>query len=497
MMVPRAFMYATSTPTKPVLPNEKVAMSKPDVERKSGKKSVEKDESTKPARLLSAFSPQPSALSGPAVIPTKTKYGGKRRLRDDPKRQSKKAGNSPSQHDNASVSPETAALLAMTSTPDQEKSMATRSQPRPIARKIQQIRHHGTLHHSPSSSNPQTWDFLLSPPQEHDMQHGSFESDAPYSLISSVWSMSTESMPSLIEDEDSVSSSSNPGTPGLVSMCRSDRRSKYFSTSVGEICSSDHPLMPLPPTHNLHPKETTKAVSIESRPSPTKSKTSFKSNLTASLRAIRSAARSISDFTAPVSLLDDYLSRSVLSMDIPFTDERRPRPSSDPPNPALRRYLNPTALSPAELHFHLDRKSDPCQASIQLQSYEPGPRHSCNATAPPVFLSNLHQPKLRQGHVLADALDTEDAHTSSLLPRQREPRENSDFLRVIVLEMNMRKVGKLSDASPGRARLWLPARQTMKTIDLRSVVDDKTQMTRDSVNDKQMSVPLRWEGVRH
>lgn len=44
-------------------------------------------------------------------------------------------------------------------------------------------------------------------------------------------------------------------------------------------------------------------------------------------------------------------------------------------------------------------------------------------------------------------------------PRQREPRENSDFLRVIVLEMNMRKGGKLSDVAPGRARLWLPARQ--------------------------------------
>ena len=66
-----------------------------------------------------------------------------------------------------------------------------------------------------------------------------------------------------------------------------------------------------------------------------------------------------------------------------------------------------------------------------------------------------------------------------------------------MLEMNMRKVGKLSDSSPGRARLWLPARQTMKTVDLRSIVDEKTQMTHDSVNDKQMSVPQRWEGVRH
>ena len=42
--------------------------------------------------------------------------------------------------------------------------------------------------------------------------------------------------------------------------------------------------------------------------------------------------------------------------------------------------------------------------------------------------------------------------------RQREPRENSDFLRVIVLEMNMRKAGKLGEEG-GRARIWLPARR--------------------------------------
>jgi hypothetical protein len=40
--------------------------------------------------------------------------------------------------------------------------------------------------------------------------------------------------------------------------------------------------------------------------------------------------------------------------------------------------------------------------------------------------------------------------------RQREPRENRDFLRVFVCEMNMRKSGKLSDEAVGHARLWLP-----------------------------------------
>jgi hypothetical protein len=43
--------------------------------------------------------------------------------------------------------------------------------------------------------------------------------------------------------------------------------------------------------------------------------------------------------------------------------------------------------------------------------------------------------------------------------RQREPRENSDFLRVIVLEMNMRRVGKLDTKAVGKARIWLPPRK--------------------------------------
>ena len=70
-------------------------------------------------------------------------------------------------------------------------------------------------------------------------------------------------------------------------------------------------------------------------------------------------------------------------------------------------------------------------------------------------------------------------------PRQREPRENSNFLRVIVLEMNMRKVGKLSDASPGRARLWLPARQA-----------GRTGIEEESGKDERKGTPQRWAGVQ-
>lgn len=95
------------------------------------------------------------------------------------------------------------------------------------------------------------------------------------------------------------------------------------------------------------------------------------------------------------------------------------------------------------------------------------------ASSPPVFTSQQQ------------VLDAADGVPYVSLPRQREPRENSDFLRVIVLEMNMRKVGKLSDASPGRARLWLPARQTGKTA-----VEEG-----EGGKDERKGTPQRWAGV--
>ena len=54
--------------------------------------------------------------------------------------------------------------------------------------------------------------------------------------------------------------------------------------------------------------------------------------------------------------------------------------------------------------------------------------------------------------------------------RQREPRENSDFLRVVVLEMNMRREGKLET---GRARIWLPPRQVSTQSSAGSTVPDR------------------------
>lgn len=71
-------------------------------------------------------------------------------------------------------------------------------------------------------------------------------------------------------------------------------------------------------------------------------------------------------------------------------------------------------------------------------------------------------------------------------PRPREARENPDFLRVIVLEMNMRRSGKLSKSGAGRARFALPARLARTEL-----VEEGTE--RDEADGELgRGVPRRW-----
>ena len=342
-----------------------------------------------------------------------------------------------------------------------------------------------------SSSSPKTWDLLLSPPSINDAGSRSFDSDrTTIGPQLSLRSTSTDSVPSLAEDDGSADSMSNSDSPA------SGARSKSLSTSVSEDCRFQHPLMQPPlDVIDLIIEESEEYDPLNDMgDSPGKSKTSFKSNLTASFRAIRSAAKSLSDFAPPIR--DDHLSRSLLSLEIPFASEKRPVTSKEPPSAAIRRYFNPISLSPAELHFHTEAETIACKTVVQMQTYQPGTRPSSNASSPPVFSAT--QPTGKSPYLSKDALDTEDALTSSLLPRQREPRENSDFLRVIVLEMNMRKVGKLNEATPGRAKLWLPARQEAKPPPAGSQADDENDNEDDDLvgerEGKAHNVPKRWAG---
>ena len=326
-------------------------------------------------------------------------------------------------------------------------------------------------HLSLSDTSPRSWDILQSPPDESDADSWSLGSNSTIAPLSSFRSLSTDSMPSLDIDLESPESTSHPSTPGRSG--RRDRRLKSLSESLVEDCGLDHPLSPS--QRQLRPTEVglsdiceTETIKPEISIPVSLLRSSFKSNLTASIRVLKSAARSFSNMAIQ---RDEFLTRSILSISPQYTDERRPVLTEDIPDPAVRRYLNPITASPSELfyHDHDSRRSanNRCTASIQLQTYKRTFTPSKNATIPPVF-----KPSAK------DASKSESLIVAYSASRQREPRENSDFLRVIVLEMNMRKAGKLNDVAQGRARIWLPPRQLPKQQEV-----------------EVKGIPRRWSGI--
>ncbi|KAF6231832.1 hypothetical protein HO173_009915 [Letharia columbiana] len=477
MMVPRAYLYNSHPSSTSTKHNDEITMPISVAERVSRKDKAPK--SGMPPKVLT-----PQSTTKPVVIPTKTRNGDRRKSKDSMSRdRTRKDISSP--HDSSSTPSSVAALLAMTSLPEPKYHPRAENWRKGSIRAgsgKQDTRLKEIPRRAFSSCSPQSWGMLLGPPEGSEPESCSFESDTTLGPLSSVRSMSSESMPSLGTDTESLNSAGDPATPELAIGSRSgcDRRQKCISASKGEDCVLDHPLLPQVARRDLG-NQSCEGFSDELSPGPThaaRSRSSFKSNLTASFRRIRSAAQSFPTFAAPAVPPDDYLSRSLLSISPQFTDERRPLPSDDTPDPALRRYLNPITVSPSELHYHLEKESpwssqSDCKASIQLQTYRRREGGSDKASSPPVFTSQQQ------------ALDATDGVPPVSLPRQREPRENSHFLRVIVLEMNMRKVGKLSDASPGRARLWLPARQT-----------GKMGLEEEAGKDEKKGTPQRWAGVQ-
>ncbi|KAL8706878.1 MAG: hypothetical protein Q9201_000147 [Fulgogasparrea decipioides] len=403
---------------------------------------------------LAAISP--AAPSKPVVIPTRTR--SERRQSKTRPRVERVVEDRIVPHDARAVPPSAAAFLAITPLSDSQQDSAAR-----LGRKAQQQHAKDILQETAdnessvaasSESSPHSWKLLLSPPQETEDESSIVGSEnTTFTPSSLLRSFSSESMPSLDTDTESTHTSVSPSTPGIPLRRHGlrDRRSKSISSSVPEDCNSDHPLLIIHPAREDASDPNTEDASSSDVTLPLPAKPSLKSNLTASLRRLKSAARIFSNLTAPSASRDEAPTRATLSELSKITSERRPLPWAEPPDPALRRYLNPITISPAELYTHRDREegeSKPscprgCTASIQMQTYRPGARKSEQASAPPVF----------------HGVPPDEPAVPAIAPRQREPRENSDFLRVIVLEMNMRKEGKLSDVAPGRARLWLPARQ--------------------------------------
>lgn len=327
-------------------------------------------------------------------------------------------------------------------------------------------------------------DFLLSPPEEEDETVGS---ENGRESILSTRTMSSESMPSLGDEStnDASPSLSLLSTPhsGSMSRGRKSLPSRRFQplSPPGESVSQDHPLsvseididqLDFRVFQKTREKDEEKPdVEIESP----RRKSAFKSNLTASLRALRSAAKSFSSLTTPMITPDDFLTRSIISIDpqVPFTDERMPPRLEDTPTPALRRYLNPTTNAPIEAHVPPSLAqamgAAKCTASIQMQTYKIS--RSAKSTSPSVIS--------RRTQSTSDDVFAEAA--TGPLARQRDMRENSDFIRIAVMEMLMRKKGKLDDQKPGRARWALPPRKPpTKPYEI-----------------AENGVPVRWIAVTH
>ncbi|KAK6406499.1 hypothetical protein LTR95_018655, partial [Oleoguttula sp. CCFEE 5521] len=361
------------------------------------------------------------------------------------------------------LSPSVAALLAMTAIPPPKPHQIRR---RRTDRKmsIDELVHSwkSDVSLGPVYSSSPSLSILLE--STHDVDSDSTPGATPQTVSRSyphLRSTSSESMPSLERDDRSVRSAGSPSTPGSLRSRRSLqnlRKELVRSLPSREDCALDHPLA----TPERTPDEAEEEDYLflpSTRPArPPKTKTSFKSNLTSSLQALKAAAiSSIGSLTSSSS--SDYTPRrnSMLPDDLlwshPFlfprlSSEIRPEIRGTPTE-AQRRYLNPHPLTfeeqetPFQLALHAPflRETHSSVPGIQLQSYSAGSRGRRKASISGKGSGNGDE-----------AAFTEAGRGV----RQREPRENSDFLRVVVLEMNMRREGKLE---AGKAKIWLAPRR--------------------------------------
>jgi hypothetical protein len=265
------------------------------------------------------------------------------------------------------------------------------------------------------------------------------------------------------------------------------RKESPRTLSVRECCAEDHPLISLAcddddvfdfaPSHELA--------------TANKSKSSFKSNLTISLQALKLAA--LSPFTPRKATSSSTLrSRrsankaeravivSPLSDDVlwshpflfpRFSHEVRPEYKGTPTT-AQRRYLNPIPLSFEEQEAPFQQALHAPYLAEQIPGTEDAPTIQMQTYSRSGSRSGKGRNSSNKTDAEADGTVVNAAVASAM--RQREPRENSDFLRVVVLEMNMRREGKLE---MGRAKIWLPPRQN---TEINTAVQGK--------------VPRRWIG---
>ena len=317
-----------------------------------------------------------------------------------------------------------------------------------------------------SSSSPKSWDILQSPideEEEHLLKEGdgddySITSGSDVAILSSSRSVSLNSMPSLDIEVDSDSSTSlDPPTPIL----RTRTSLKKIVPPRLALGNTDHPLSPPdePKDQMLFLDEEEHLELTLAKPRVPAPK-SLKSNLTASIRRLKSVAKT----TLSTISLTQYTPNPLSSFSTPTTLPNTIAGSGPVVLP------NIDALP---LHLTSPLPDLPMsQTSIQLTSYIPSSVPSSRtATAPPVFLPFATPPNTT-------------LKRRNLSPRPREPRENGDFLRMAVMEMNMRKAGKLGG---GKAHIWLRARKDAKL--------GQEGRKQNNEQSRPKEVPKRWTGI--
>jgi len=393
-------------------------------------------------------------------------------------------------HSRDAIPASVAALLAVTSIPP---SKATRSLRQTKAEKRMTVE--SIIERAQESEKQLSlklcrgpMDILMMAPEDLEADDTSVCDSISESVLSTQ-TISLESAPSLSNSftTDILSSLESPQTP--------PRRRKFRPTR-----SSLEPVSSPPGVSESHPLSSpdSEVAGLDFRVFEDKEdvsckrtsrlpfqplKFAFKSNLTASLRALRQAARSFSNLNFSSIPPEDFLTRSLLTIDsqVPYTDERRPPPLEEEPTAALRRYLNPTTT--ARLEKPQAITPGPAlrtfTASIQMQTYKV---HRARSAPPALGRS----PSPSAGPTAAQPSQASQPQSKLAehpmpKPRQREVRENPDFIRIAVLEMTMQRNGKLDDQRPGKARWTLPPRKdSTKPYEVRPD-----------------GVPARWVAVTH
>lgn len=395
----------------------------------------------------------------------------------------------PEKHRADAIPPSVAALLAMTTIPRPKPSQFKRRTSSSRSMSIDELVNEWKSDDSPGRSfgSSPSLHVLLEDLDELDPRSASSPEVGQESReYLHTRSTSSDSVPSLEADDRSLLSLGSPSTPGSLHSRRSSSNLRKdlprSQPARGEDCGSNHPLVSLPASDEE--EEDLVMPNSRSRASTPKPKFSFKSNLTTSLQALKSAAlsslSSLKSLPAPPSrdrrllpgagaspMADDMLWSHPFLFPR-FSPEVRPDIRGTPTE-AQRRYLNPTPLTFEEqeapfqqaLHAPFLEEELGDVPTIQLQTYSRGKGRNRSKR------SESPDPNSEAGRALAGAATA----------RQREPRENSDFLRVVVLEMNMRREGKLE---MGRARIWLPPRQ-------------EVEYEQSRIGSKK--VPRRWVGV--